>query len=234
LTTLISGIALYFISFYLSGRIQNICEQSSTYLCSILKHSFLPLGNHVYPALSSIAIQDNNFSEIVVKNSIGALIISLTVYVWVTAGRIFLPAQWIYSIRGFTIHREYINRAGVKGNLINACLNEGRPILITLKNRKVYVGFVIEIPYMADREDWHLKILPLRSGFRNENKLILKLNNDYREIWEKVNDPNNENSFKSDEIYEKLRNVGIVINWDDIEIASEWIPEIYNSFNPED
>lgn len=60
-------------------------------------------------------------------------------------------------------------------------------ISITLKNRKVYIGYVIEPSFSSlrtyDTQNSYLIILPVLSGFRRDSNLQITLTTRYYEIW---------------------------------------------------
>lgn len=229
LVTLISGLSIYFISYVAISISSTLCA-SPGFFCKILRHEIIPGSEYFYLAMSSIAHDKPDSSLKVINSSVSAVLISLTVYFLFVIAGVLLPQRFVQLIRRITISKEVIKLMGVKGELINSCLRAGSPILITLNNRKVYAGFVLELPYMNEREDWYIKLLPLRSGYRDEKILNLSMTHNYEEIWSNLDEVIPDKIEPQDK-YDRLRNAGIVINWNDIAIASEWIPEIYNSFN---
>jgi hypothetical protein len=59
------------------------------------------------------------------------------------------------------------------------------PVSVTLKTRKVYVGFVTGIVDPTINRQ-HIGLLPLRSGYREETDLRLVLNTDYTAVYGKI------------------------------------------------
>jgi len=62
----------------------------------------------------------------------------------------------------------------------------GRPVLLTLKNRKAYVGVVWSTAEMWPQME-HVRILPLMSGYRDQEKLVLHLETVYVESIAELN-----------------------------------------------
>lgn len=60
-------------------------------------------------------------------------------------------------------------------------------VLVTLKNRKVYVGYVINAQLSTfrryDTQISYLSILPVLSGFRKEEDLRIQFTTEYYEMW---------------------------------------------------
>ena len=56
------------------------------------------------------------------------------------------------------------------------------PIAISLESRKVYVGFVVDT--LEPGDDSHLTLLPMYSGYRDEQNLKFKLASSYTEIFD--------------------------------------------------
>jgi hypothetical protein len=62
------------------------------------------------------------------------------------------------------------------------------PVSITLDNRKVYVGWVADVPVVEHREgvEDYLGIIPLRSGYRDNVTLQLHLTTQYEQVYERI------------------------------------------------
>ncbi|MBQ4852701.1 hypothetical protein [Pseudoalteromonas sp. MMG012] len=81
----------------------------------------------------------------------------------------------------------------------------GLPIAFTLSNRKVYIGYPIELaPHMND-----IMILPLRSGYRCEKELRLELVTDYVPVWSDIEDGNTENADRTVDLAKFLINIPV-------------------------
>lgn len=60
------------------------------------------------------------------------------------------------------------------------------PISFSMENGKVYIGLVIRGIRPEEEERTHIRILPLRSGFRNKNSGLVKFTTYYWEVYEKL------------------------------------------------
>ena len=231
LITFISGLFLYVISYISIHTIQVNCLKSAFSICELLSRNSLSFIDPIYSALVSLSIENNNSKAMVTEISISAVVLAFLVYFWMTTARFLLPKLIVNKIRKYTLDKFIYLHYGVKARLINYCFTFGEPVLLTLSNRKSYVGYITEIPYMDTRENWGIKILPLRSGYRDQDNLNLVLENDYHDVWnqlEKLSLEDGEREHLND-----LNLFGIIINWDDIQNVSVWIPNIYENFNIE-
>lgn len=61
---------------------------------------------------------------------------------------------------------------------------EDPAVLITLKNRKCYVGYVEDPPRQTLEGEQYVGILPTDSGYRDSETLSLRLTTDYSDAWE--------------------------------------------------
>lgn len=69
--------------------------------------------------------------------------------------------------------------------LINGALDTAKPVMLTLKGGKVYVGFVVS-SFVPNREQRTIHIVPLKSGYREDDKHRVHLTTDYAEAFEKM------------------------------------------------
>ena len=201
LSTFIMGLGAYVFTFVIQSQSFAISKQVGNSLYSLIAHS-----------------ADD---EVVIRTSVSALVITLFIVLIINVIRFFPASGLIIKFRMFALNFAYKSR-GSKALLIKNCFLNARPVLICLKSRKSYVGYIYEIPFFDGEEDWNIKILPLRSGYRDKDHLHLALNNNYEQFWSEAENA----SFQGN-----LHNFGIVLNWQDIETLSEWIPEIYENFN---
>lgn len=89
------------------------------------------------------------------------------------------------------------------------------PILISLKSRKVYVGYVLGFP-MGGRsfpDNISIEFLPEKSGHRNTEDLKLKIDHEYVKFWSKENP------------------IKVTINVEDIETVSPWNEKLYQELS---
>lgn len=231
LSSLITGLCLYTTAYFFIVSAKETCAPDTSIFCALIQFQIFPWTQNIYGALSSIVADKELSQTIVLDASIGSLLIAITLLVIVWLGQKILPDGYIQTIRRMTVIKEIKIRMGAKGALVNRCFSSGSPILITLSNRKVYVGYVLSVPYTQDREDWEITILPLRSGFREDQDLHLRLTQNYESIWDDMSGKIDSGDEASLLYINKLRAAGVTINWDDITTVSEWIPEIYKNFN---
>ncbi len=59
---------------------------------------------------------------------------------------------------------------------------EERPVSVTLKNRKVYIGYVIRTPSLRPGEQY-ITVMPLASGYRDANTADLVLTQEYARVY---------------------------------------------------
>ncbi len=70
--------------------------------------------------------------------------------------------------------------------LAQTALRREMPISLTLKTRKVYIGYVVQTPNLKLAEQY-IHVLPLVSGYRDPTTLALKLTADYASVYAKSN-----------------------------------------------
>jgi len=112
-----------------------------------------------------------------------------------------------------------------------------KPILLTLKSRKVYVG----TPYASledpSRDFTFIKILPIRSGYRDADTKKITFFVDYKSLVDSAMDIENGAedyvrlpSADGEPTIVDLNDMGIVITWKDIEILTIFDEAIYEEF----
>ncbi len=94
----------------------------------------------------------------------------------VAANLIFPPelAQWYLIERDDDGYLRLLHRAARKE----------KPVSVTLKSKKVYIGFVIQTPSLR-RGEQYVSVLPLASGYRKSDSLDLVLTQDYTRVYDK-------------------------------------------------
>lgn len=78
-------------------------------------------------------------------------------------------------------YREMAAQDGVEALLLQA-IDEGKLIFVTLKSRKVYIGYVAA-PRMEHHETQHLAIIPYISGYRDKDTLRYHEQHRYFELY---------------------------------------------------
>jgi len=71
---------------------------------------------------------------------------------------------------------------------IHRAMMDLAPVSLTLKSRKVYVGFVQGVPSL-DPAKAYIRLLPVLSGYRDSDKLIYCFTTDYAAAIDEVEDP---------------------------------------------
>ncbi|MFK8260340.1 hypothetical protein ACFL9S_21450 [Erwinia sp. AnSW2-5] len=119
-------------------------------------------------------------------------------------------------------YREMAAQDGIEALLVQA-IDEGKLIFVTLKSRKVYIGYVTA-PRMEHHETQHLAIIPYISGYRNKDTLRYHEQHRYYDLYLKKDitgdsEPLNFNHFRH------------VIPMEQIEAVSLFDTETYKSFD---
>lgn len=78
-------------------------------------------------------------------------------------------------------YREMASQDGIESLLVQA-IDEGKLIFVTLKSRKVYIGYVAA-PRMEHHDTQHLAIIPYISGYRDKDTLRYKEQHRYFELY---------------------------------------------------
>ncbi|KHE02138.1 hypothetical protein NL54_06915 [Pantoea stewartii] len=119
-------------------------------------------------------------------------------------------------------YREMAAQDGIEALLVQA-IDEGKLIFVTLKSRKVYIGYVAA-PRMEHQDTQHLAIIPYISGYRDKDTLRYHEQHRYYELYLSKNvtadsSPLNFNHFRH------------VIPMEQIEAVSLFDTETYKSFD---
>ena len=125
-------------------------------------------------------------------------------------------------------------------DLLNYSIDNFEPIMVSLKNRKVYIGFVERLHKvfsMGERK--HIDLFLLASGYRDSETLSFRLEHDYG--FTLVKKLINDGEYKPDDMIslghgEKVRadqlfkslTQSTVIKTEEIVSANPWVESIYN------
>lgn len=113
--------------------------------------------------------------------------------------------------------------------LLRYSVQHFQPLMFTLKNRKVYVGPVIQhTPVFSPAERESISIFAMRSGVRETNRLKFTIDNDYEHIIEKILERTD-----IDPSFIRTVNQGLVIRTEEIISITPWAPEIYEEVQKE-
>ncbi len=239
LTTLIFGIGIYICTYSLQYFSGVFC--TPFYVCNTLYEKILaPFLSYFHASLLPIAAGENFSHEQeqgikkLITTSINSLALSVAIYLLIAYFRAIsgaiLPERLVYWIKkNASITKRFILHSGYKAKFLSKSFEKAMPVFITLDSRKSYVGYILALPnpYIRERDDWSIKILPLQSGYRDSDTLDLELNNHYDQIWEEYARQIHQGTLTED-LKTRILNAGVIIKWDDIETMSEWIPELYH------
>lgn len=112
--------------------------------------------------------------------------------------------------------------------IISRSIIKCMPIALTMKNRKVYVGFVCNsIDPKEERKD--IRILPLLSGYREKDNLELIFTTNYENIYPQIDNHENGNLTHLD-----FEDFEIAFPVSEIQSYNLFDIDAYNQFNAED
>jgi hypothetical protein len=74
----------------------------------------------------------------------------------------------------------------IEGLLYWSVVNE-KPVAVTMDNRKVYIGYIVETPD-PEKETKAISILPLASGYRTKESSKLVITTDYESVYRQAED----------------------------------------------
>jgi hypothetical protein len=109
--------------------------------------------------------------------------------------------------------------------LLDLALDETRHVSVTLKNGKVYVGFVVRAFDPAyDRK--YIVMLPTVSGYRREDTHELRFTTDYTRVYQELMEEDESLLVRGVEDFQLVIPVAEVLS------ANLFDPDIYRRFNP--
>lgn len=147
------------------------------------------------------------------------------------------------SLRLSYERRALVRYGGPLEQLLSDAMAHGKPVIVTLKSRKVYVGFVEGLPHADPASRRYLKILPAFSGYRDLDSLRLSITQDYRPFLQAINKISSAGDHQGEGRRGNTVKVtldkastqylgerfGTVLAWEEIESASMWIRELHES-----
>lgn len=119
-------------------------------------------------------------------------------------------------------YREMAAQDGIEALLVQA-IDEGKLIFVTLKSRKVYIGYVAA-PRMEHHDTQHLAIIPYISGYRDKDTLRYHEQHRYYELYLSKN-------ITADSTPLNLSHFRHVVPMEQIEAVSIFDTETYKSFD---
>ncbi|MBN4081325.1 hypothetical protein JYT44_03060 [Caldithrix abyssi] len=153
-------------------------------------------------------------------NLLGTLIFSFVFAVLFTYLINKLYDQNTFVRKKFKLQIDAITQLGDElENLFVESMMLSELIQVTLKNNKVYVGYVRDIS--GPQETNYVGIYPILSGYRKSITKKLQFNTPYRKVLETLDDEDG-NSI--------LNELKVVIKQDEILTATIFYPEIYDKF----
>jgi hypothetical protein len=67
--------------------------------------------------------------------------------------------------------------------LFYGAMRQDRPVSLTLKNRKVYIGRIIRLPPILEGDATHIRLLPIMSGYRDEKTVVWTPTTSYTDAY---------------------------------------------------
>lgn len=119
-------------------------------------------------------------------------------------------------------YREMAAQDGIESLLVQA-IDEDKLIFVTLKSRKVYIGYVAA-PRLEHQETQHLALIPYISGYRDKDTLRYCEQHKYYELYLSKN-------ITPDSEPLNLKHFRHIIPMDQVEAVSIFYTGIYNSFD---
>ena len=110
-------------------------------------------------------------------------------FVGTTVSAFLIGLLALFPINRWLVHEKQAKRRAVEVlndpliRLLYEAAESRKPVFVTLDSRKVYVGFVLRAPNL-ERENLHLGLLPLLSGYRNPTTLRTHFSVDYIAVYE--------------------------------------------------
>ena len=192
----LAGIFVSFFSFLFRFGFEKVFPSCFNYLSRVVGQIFLGSPRYIWTMLVGLLI-----------------IIALTHF-----------SNWIISkisgLKGLPIRNAIKNYGNEIEQLCLASIEKGFALQITLKNDKVYVGFIDEAPIPSKTN--YLLFTPLYSGFRDSATKKLSLNTSYQPVIE---------SLIADDLAEKQSIMNLVIKQDEILTMSPHDPDVFIRFS---
>lgn len=190
-----------------------------SYLSAIPNGFVVPLKNTLVDIFQDEKIIGN------ISYPLGALLVSLSYLAYFEIWKRVRP----YTYKVYEVNCRLEAKPSDLESLMIHSFQNYTPIMITLKSRKVYIGMVTKYHNASNLEERKFfSILPIASGFRDEETLSLEIQNKYE--WgilsEKLHFSDNEK-----EDLRKALSVSMVLKIDDVLSATVWLPSVYEYFS---
>jgi hypothetical protein len=254
--SLIYGIGLLYVAYFLADTFLFFNDNEKTslgiWLSKIWAYVALPLAHEVgeaeagkhftNQALLSVIIA---FLYIFIEN-----LLSEEIYKKIQAaplvGHLFGWFGWLLSRHNSRILKERDKIGGSIERLFALSMNTVTPVQITMKNRKVYVAVIKDLPTLSPviKQQRFVNIIPIQSGYRKTENLTVELDvTNYNVIFDLllmqngVSPPDRAYAKKLKKILDEgdgtiLENLsmGIAIDSDEIISVSLWDQNIFHEF----
>lgn len=142
---------------------------------------------------------------------------------------IFFPDMFKLGIEPPELWNKLLLRSAIKNNefeqLIAHSFYLHKPLLITLSSGKIYVGWAVRAPNPTDHGQQYLRILPLLSGYRDQQTQVVNFMTDYLFVMNRMN-----NATTSDFDHLSPRDFEVVIPSSEISSAHFFDLVAYNHF----
>lgn len=217
----------YFLSnfAFLKYKYQRLSSQRlilNSALAGLILGLFSIILRHVFELLlPSIYIAASQFLSQFIKESqpyLWTMLIGLFITILFTHLTNYVISK-VPKIRNIPINNAITFYGNELEQLCRDSIVEGFALQITLKNDKVYVGFVSEAPIPSKTN--YLHFTPVYSGYRDAATKNLKLDTSYGPVID---------SLLKDELENKLSIMGVVIKQDEILTMSPHDPDVYSRF----
>ncbi len=118
-------------------------------------------------------------------------------------------------------------------NMLLDCANVYQPIMITTNSRKVYVGLVIDAEAIVHGKLDDIIIMPLLSGYREEESLKVIFTTNYYDVYNRFEIPSDKDDKEGRKnFYDELKNMfSVVVPTSTIVNIRRFDQEIYKSFH---
>lgn len=196
LNSALVGIIVGFVSIFIRLSFEKLLPKQFEYLSSFL---------------STISFQDQRYLWTMIIGLL--LVIILTHLLNLVIGK-------ISRLKYLPINIAITNYGSELEQMCRDSIVDGFALQVTLKNEKVYVGFVSEAPIPSKTN--YLLFIPLYSGFRDPRTKILELTTSYGPVID---------SLIQDELTDKLSIMTIVIKQDEILTMSPHDPDVFSRFS---
>lgn len=162
----------------------------------------------------------------------------------------FIWAIYFFTENDEQIEEVLLKEGGPQEELIVHATRYGKIVIVTLKSRKVYIGFIYNIPSLSPLAERHITIAPLWSGYRTSEEHSLIIENNYAIFIHLLLEypdglpegdsleltlRNGETIVIDNDILENIGDsFGVVIGINDIESLSVWIPQVHRAITATD